>query len=62
MGQKIYVVDGDLYNPDEKDDKLAEEYRDLFGMSQEKRKDFMGREMLKKIEHYGQYVIIRWQK
>lgn len=46
----------------QKDDKLAEEYRDLFGMSQEKRKDFMGREMLKNIENYGQYVIIRWQK
>ena len=46
----------------QKDDKLAEEYRDLFGMSQKKRKDFMGREMLKNIENYGQYVIIRWQK
>ena len=46
----------------QKDDKLAEEYRDLFGMSKETRKDCMGREMLKKSEHYGQYVMIRWQK
>ena len=46
----------------EKDDNLKEEYRNLYNMDEDSRKNFMQRNIVKNIEQHGQYYIIRWQK
>ena len=44
------------------DDNLKEEYRNLYNMDEDSRKNFMQRNIVKNIEQHGQYYIIRWQK
>ena len=46
----------------EKDDNLKEEYRNLYNMDEDSRKNFMQRNIVKNIEQHGQYYIICWQK